>query len=77
MKKQKKIKEKKVKKMIEKAYHEGFEAGQYEATSFMSKKQRKIKIEIGENLALVLLSPQFLIILLFLVMAFIIIFGKN
>ena len=41
------------------------------------KKQRKIKIEIGENLALVLLSPQFLIILFFLAMAFIIIFGKN
>jgi len=43
----------------------------------MTKKQKKIKIEIGENLALVLLSPQFLIILFFLAMAFIIIFGKN
>jgi len=39
MKKQKKIKEKKVKKMIEKAYHEGFEAGQHEAASLRKKKE--------------------------------------
>ena len=43
----------------------------------MSKEKIKVKIEIGENLALVLLSPQFLVALLFLAMAFMIVFGKN
>jgi len=42
----------------------------------MGKKQKKIKIEIGENLALVLLSPQFFVILLFIIMGLIIIFKK-
>jgi len=33
----------------------------------MKNKKKAIKIEIGENLMLVLLSPQFLVILLFII----------
>ena len=37
---------------------------------------KKIKIEIGENLTMVLLSPHFLIIFLFFVMMMMVIFGN-